>query len=138
MKHEKTIEQTYQVLSEIEHIRKRTGMWAGSPVAENRERYVYDQESNGMVKRQIVVIPALLKIISEVLDNSVDEHKRNPNKLTMLKVQLGTADDENEIVVYDNGGIPVVMHQELGMYVPEVIFGQLRSGSNYNDEDEQS
>jgi len=37
--------------------------------------------------------------------------------------------------VFNNGkGIPVAIHQEHKIYVPELIFGHLLTGSNYNDE----
>lgn len=35
----------------------------------------------------------------------------------------------------NNGeGVPVVMHKEEKMYVPEMIFGNLLTSSNYNDD----
>ncbi len=38
------------------------------------------------------------------------------------------------IKVWNNGdGIPVEMHKEEGVYVPELIFGHLLTSSNYND-----
>jgi DNA topoisomerase-2 len=38
--------------------------------------------------------------------------------------------------VYNNGlGIPVEVHKEEGVYVPELIFGHLLTSSNYNDKD---
>jgi DNA gyrase/topoisomerase IV subunit B len=32
-------------------------------------------------------------------------------------------------------GIPVVIHKEFGKYVPELIFGELLTGSNFDDTD---
>ena len=38
----------------------------------------------------------------------------------------------------NNGkGIPIEMHKEHGMYVPEMIFGHLLTSSNYNDQDKK-
>lgn len=133
--HTKTIEQTYKVLSEIEHVRARVGMYAGSPVIESRDEFVYDVAANKMIKSSVSFVPALVKIISEIIDNVVDEHKRNPNVVDQLKLDIT---DDGEITVVDNGGIPVVMHKEFAKYVPEIIFGTLRSGSNYNDNEDQS
>lgn len=134
MKHLKTIEQQYQVLSELEHIRKRTGMYAGSTTLETREEFLFDLQSKQMELKSVSFIPALIKIISEAIDNVVDEHKRNPSKVNQLKLDI----EENEISIYDNGGIPVKIHNEFNKYVPEIIFGTLRSGSNYSDEDDQA
>jgi len=44
--------------------------------------------------------------------------------------------ETNMIRVYNNGlGIPVEVHKEEGVYVPELIFGHLLTSSNYNDKD---
>lgn len=44
----------------------------------------------------------------------------------------------NTIRVWNNGkGIPVEMHKEEGVYVPELIFGHLLTSSNYNDNEKK-
>lgn len=44
----------------------------------------------------------------------------------------------NEVRVYNNGdGVPVEVHKEEGVYVPELIFGHLLTSSNYNDEEKK-
>lgn len=134
--HLKTIEQTFRVLDDIEHVRVRPSTYAGSPVEMTANEFVFDMTQKKMVKRQISYIPAMVKGVSEAIDNCVDEHKRNPGKLD--KIRLSYDMTSGEIVIEDNGGIPVVIHQEHQKYVPEIIFGQLRSGSNYNDDDDQS
>ena len=35
----------------------------------------------------------------------------------------------------DGVGIPVQMHKDENMYVAELIFGHLLTGSNYNDDE---
>lgn len=132
----KTIEQRYKVLDELEHIRLRVGMYAGSPVRETKEEHVYDMVSKKMVKRNISYVPALIKVISEAIDNVVDEHKRRADTLNVLKLDYDMS--TGEISISDNGGIPVKIHAELQKYVPEIIFGTLRSGSNYDDSEDQS
>lgn len=42
------------------------------------------------------------------------------------------------ISVWNNGkGIPVVMHKEHNMFVPEMIFGHLLTSSNYDDQEKK-
>lgn len=133
---EKTIEAQFKKLDEIDHVRKRPGMYVGSIAMHEGEEWVYDPEEKKMVKKHISYNPGLVKIFSEILDNSIDEHKRKPNKLDVVKV---TIDEKTGMLsIFDNGGIPVVMHQEHQQYVPEMIFSELRAGSNFNDEDDQS
>jgi DNA topoisomerase-2 len=38
-----------------------------------------------------------------------------------------------EITVWDNGGIPVIIHEEHKTWIPELIFSNLRAGSNFDD-----
>lgn len=53
----------------------------------------------------------------------------------MLAVLKVTIDEKTgEISVWNNGqGVPVEMHQKAQMYVPQFIFGNMRTGSNYDD-----
>lgn len=123
----------YRILDEIEHVRMRTGMYAGSvePITANDWVYV----DGKMVQKEITVIPALLKIINEIIDNSIDEHKRAPDVLTEIKVFI----TDKSITVQDNGrGIPVEIHPTTGKYIPETVFTNLRAGSNFNDSQDQS
>lgn len=47
--------------------------------------------------------------------------------------------EKNYISVYNNGdGIPVEIHKEEGVYVPEMIFGHLLTSSNYNDSEKKT
>jgi len=115
----KHIQQTYQVLDEIEHIRKRTGMYAGSTTAELLERWVYNPETKKMEIRQITVIPAFIKIVSEIIDNAIDESRRAPDVLDSIRVRF---EDDGAISITDNGrGIPVEV-------IPQVKFDGKGSG----------
>lgn len=102
----KTIEQTYQVLDEISHVRMRCGMYAGSTSVETQDAYIYNPESKRMESRKISIAPALIKIYSEILDNAIDESRRS-DAMTAIKV---TIKDDGSIVIQDDGrGIPVVL-----------------------------
>lgn len=131
----KQIAQTYQVLDEIEHIRKRTGMYAGSTSLQTTKEWVYNVATKKMEQRDITVIPAFIKIFSEILDNAIDEHRRAPSVLDTIRVELH---DDDSISVTDNGrGIPVEIHPQTGKYVAETVFSNLRAGSNFNDDEDQ-
>lgn len=128
----KTIEEKFKHLNEIEHIRLRPTMYVGSVNQESKDWYVIGD--NGKFSKQtITFIPALSKIIDELLDNCADEHKRNPTRLTEINVTIS----DNRITICDNGGIPVVIHNDMQMYLPEMLFGHLRSGSNYDDTEDR-
>lgn len=131
----KHIEQTYQVLDEISHIRKRTGMYAGSVSLQTTQEWVYNAETKKMEKQEISYIPALVKIFSEILDNAIDESRRAPDVLDSIRVSF---EEDGTICVQDNGrGIPVEIHRETGQYIAETVFSNLRAGSNFNDDEDQ-
>ena len=127
------IEQKYRKLSDIEHVLSRPGMWVGSIKPREEDIFLLD-ESDVFKSRTVTYNPAFLKIFDEIVSNSVDEHRRNP-KLNEIKV---TVDQEKGvIVVWDNGGIPVAKHAEYDEWVPEMIFSNLKAGSNFNDDEER-
>ena len=131
----KTVEQTYKILSEIEHIRARPGMYIGSISKETNQQWVFDAESKHMIKQDLTVVPGLVKIFSEILDNAIDESKRTP-LLNTIKVEFC---EDGSISIMDNGrGFPCEIHPETGKYVAETVFTNLRAGSNFNDEEDQS
>ena len=129
----KKIEDKYKVLDQISHILLRPGTYVGSNKPSTSLKWIFDDGK--MVQREITYIPSFLKIFDEVITNSVDEHQRNP-KLNRIDVNIDLG--KNKISVRDNGGIPIVIHKEHKQYVPEVIFGNLMSGSNYDDTEERT
>ena len=127
----KTIEQKYQKLSQREHVLHRPGMYIGSIAKTNEEQWVFDVTQNKMIKKFVEFSPGFLKIFDEVLTNATDHVTRDPT-VTTIKVDYDKK--TGEISVWNNGsGVPVVLHKEHNLYIPELIFGHLLSGSNYDD-----
>lgn len=132
---EKSIEEKYKSMSERDHILMRPGMWVGSIKYEFDQRFLYDVDEAKMIMKDVQYIPAMLKLVDEVISNSCDEFRRKGNMgLTTINV---TINSNGYITIRDNGGIPIVMHKEANVYVPEFLFGQLRSSSNYDDSEER-
>lgn len=133
----KKIEEKYTSMSEREHILLRSGMYVGSTQEQEYSSFVYDNETEKMTKRDVTYSPAMLKLFDEILSNSCDEYRRKDN-LGLTSIEVTIDKDTNYITVKDNGGIPVVMHKDAKMYVVEFIFGQLRTSSNYNDDEDRN
>ena len=130
------IEKKYKELSEQEHVLLRPGMYVGSIKPEISNQFVFDHDDEIMVQKEIEYVPAMLKLIDEIISNSTDEFRRPDNiGLTQLSV---TVMKDNTIVIEDNGGIPVVKHKDAGIMVPQLIFGRMRTSSNYNDDEDRS
>ena len=124
----KEIGKKYQLLDEIEHVIKRPGMYIGSTKPHTSNEWIL--EDGAYQKYELTYNPGFLKLFDEIISNSVDEHKRS-GKINTVKVTT-TIDT---ITVWDNGGIPVVQHPDHKVWIPELIFSNLRAGSNFNDEE---
>lgn len=46
---------------------------------------------------------------------------------------------KNDIItVFDNGGIEVVKSKTYGEWIPELVFSNLKAGSNFNDDEKRT
>ncbi|KAH3731657.1 DNA topoisomerase II [Pelomyxa schiedti] len=94
--------------------------------------WVFDYENKKMVLKNISYTPGLYKIFDEILVNASDNFQRDPSMST-IKVDIDQ--EAGTISVFNDGkGIPVEIHQKEKVYIPEMIFGQLLTGSNYRDD----
>lgn len=122
-------------LTDREHCLKRPTIYIGNVKEEVIQSYLYGPEGK-IVFQDVHYNAGLLKIISEIIDNSVDEAVR-------CQFQYGTKIEVSYfkggvVKVTDNGrGLPIEL-KDGGKYTPEVIFTQLRAGSNFNDETRQT
>ncbi len=126
----KSLEKRYQKLTDVEHVLLRPGMYVGSIVPITEELYI--PSGDKFIYKEITYNPAFLKLFDEIVSNSVDEHKRNP-KLTWVDIKI----ENNKIIIKDNGGIPVQIHKEHKQYIPEMIFSNLKAGSNFDDSEDR-
>lgn len=133
----KKIEEKYRSMSDIEHCLNRPGMWIGSVRFEEKEGFLYNREEGIMKMETYEYVPGMLKLVDEIISNSCDEYRRKDN-MGLDSLQIMIIDSNKEIRIIDNGGIPVVKHKEAGVYVSEFIFGQLRTSSNYDDNEDRS
>jgi DNA topoisomerase-2 len=93
--------------------------------------WVLNADDTRMVQKEISFVPGLYKIFDEILVNAADNKQRD-NTMNKLKVDVDV--ETGAITVFNNGaGIPVTMHGEHNCYVPELIFGNLLTSSNYDD-----
>jgi DNA topoisomerase-2 len=127
----KEIGKKYQLLDEIEHVIKRPGMYIGYTKPHTSNEWIL--EDGAYQKYELTYNPGFLKLFDEIISNSVDEHKRS-GKINTIKVTT-TVDT---ITVWDNGGIPVVQHPDHKVWIPELIFSNLRAGSNFNDDESRT
>lgn len=89
-----------------------------------------------MTQRSVAYVPGLYKIFDEILVNAADHSQRDP-AMDTLRVDIDA--ENNTLSVWNNGrGIPVAVHKEHGVFIPELIFGHLLTGSNYDDSEKKT
>ena len=117
-----------QVLTDRDHVLKRPAMYIGAVNSSSFSEYIF--ENNKIENREISYVPGLIKIINEIIDNSVDACiKSKFTKGTHISVKM-TSDT---VEVKDDGtGIPYDLIN--GKTSAEVAWGAMRSGSNFEDD----
>ena len=145
----KKIEQIYEKLEHKEHILLRPDTYLGSIHSEQRELFVLNDDKSLIIKKNIKFIPALYKIFDEGLVNMRD-HQVRMNQIISSGINSDNHDPSrtyhpvrnidvsidiagNCITMLNDGeGIDVAFHEKEKVYVPELIFGFLLSGTNFD------
>lgn len=131
----------YIKLDQREHALFRPDMYIGSVEPDIAKMWTFSKDQ--IVMKDILYIPGLYKIFDEILVNSIDHVERlkqsssTVNQVKNIKIDI---DDQDGVITIknDGDGIQVTIHQETGLYVPELIFGNLLTSSNFSDNVERT
>lgn len=135
-KSKKTATEQYQKLTQLEHIIKRPDTYIGSVEKTDQLMWVFNKETSQMEYKNVTFVPGLYKIFDEILVNAAD-NKQNDSSMSYMKITINR--ESGEISVENNGkGIPIVIHEKEKIYIPELIFGHLLAGSNFDDNEQRT
>lgn len=134
----------YVKLDQRDHVLTRPGMYIGSIETDTYDTWIYSDEENRMIKKHIRYIPGLFKIFDEILVNAIDHAVRLKSRpeaevghhVKNIKVTIHKDSGVME-VTNDGDGIEIVKHPEHGIYIPELIFGNMLTSTNYDDNEEK-
>jgi DNA topoisomerase-2 len=137
---ETDIAQKYQKLSQLEHIIKRPGMYVGQVETITEPRWLF--ENDKMVYHNVTYSPGLYKILDEIVVNAWDQQVRHKNTKKIVEkvgiIDISVNKKTGEVSIMNDGkSVEVAMHPIEKIYVPELIFGKLMSGSNFNDDEDR-
>lgn len=119
----------FKILSPREHVRMRMNMYVGSSSLETVDRFILGKY------KSVQYVPALVKIIDEILDNSIDESIRTEFKHAN---KIDITIKENAIIITDNGrGIPQdIVKDSDGNEIlrPEAAWTRVNAGTSFSDD----
>lgn len=128
-----SLQEKYQKKTDKEHVLDNPDTYIGSIELVQNKDWVYNTENQSINLTSHEYIPGLYKLFDECLVNARDhvircQTKENP--VTYIHISI---DDGGIITVTNDGaGIDIVEHPEYKMYIPEMIFGHLRTSTNYD------
>lgn len=146
----------YQKKSDKQHVLDNPDTYIGSIENIDSNVYIYSEDKK-IVEKQITYVPGLYKLFDEGIvncrdhvirmqqliqslsgtesdDKDKDKEKEKVYPVNNINV---TISDDDVITLYNDGnGIDISMHPEYNVWIPELIFGHLRTSTNY-DKDEK-
>ena len=123
------------------HIYSRPSMYIGTIDPNTIDTFIIDDDDK-IIKSNITFIPGLFKIFDEAIVNAIDHSVRtrndseinNNNIVKNIKININK--DTGVIEIFNDGmGIEIIKHTEYDIWIPELIFGELLTSSNYNDDE---
>jgi len=141
----KTVNEKYKKYELLEHILALPDTYIGSIEPQKINSYIYDGTKMNM--EDLVYIPGLLKIFDEVIVNAIDhsmrlkaEEQKGKEDIKHVKnIKVNIDKNTGMISVYNDGnGIDIKKHSDYGnKWVPELIFGELLTSTNYDKGEEK-
>jgi len=135
----------YQKKSDKQHVLDNPDTYIGSIENIDCNAYVYDEDSKKIIEKQITYNPGLYKLFDEGIVNCRDHFIRmqqlisiNGEDKNFPVTKIDISIDETGVITLtnDGNGIDVSVHPEYNIWIPELIFGHLRTSTNY-DKDEK-
>tara|TARA_Y100000741_G_scaffold51210_4_gene35076 strand:+ start:1091 stop:4507 length:3417 start_codon:yes stop_codon:yes gene_type:complete len=131
----------YQKKSDKQHVLDNPDTYIGSVENINTNSYVFDKDQKKIIERSIKYVPGLYKIFDEGIVNCRDhvirmqqliESNKEEKNYPVTNINI-TIEDDGTITLYNDGnGIDVSIHPEYNIWIPELIFGHLRTSTNYD------
>ena len=149
----------YQKKTDIEHILDNPDTYIGSVELLESDEFIYDNEEKIIKKKNIHYNPGLYKIFDEgivncrdhvirmkqkIKDNKDEENKDEQNQekdsnsiYPVSYINISIEEDGVITMMNDGNGIDIEKHPEYKVWIPELIFTQLRTSTNYNKDEKK-
>ena len=139
---EPSLAKQYQRKTDKQHILDNPDTYIGSVENVDANMWVYDENLKKISFKSIEYIPGLYKLFDEGIVNSRDHvirmiHSPLLDKKFVSNIEVKISEDGTIIIENDGNGIDIAKHPEYDLWIPEMIFGHLRTSTNYNTDEKK-
>ena len=139
---ENALAKQYQRKTDKQHILDNPDTYIGSVENVDADMWIYDDAANKIALKTIEYIPGLYKLFDEGIVNCRDHvirmiHSNILDKRFVTHIDIDIKEDGTIIMTNDGNGIDVAKHPEYDIWIPEMIFGHLRTSTNYNKDEKK-
>ena len=130
----------YQQKTDKQHILDNPDTYIGAVELVDSDVWVLSNDNLRIHEKNIQYIPALFKLFDEGIVNCRDHAIRMekaidenvPNSLGVTYIDVSIQEDGTICMINDGNGIDIAQHPEHKLWIPEMIFGHLRTSTNYD------
>lgn len=139
-----SLEQKYQKKTDKEHVLDNPGTYTGSMEPTDMDAYVL--EEGKIVHKELKnIIMGLYKLFDEAIVNCRDHAIRQaqaiaqnkPDIIPLTYIHIDISDEGVITFTNDGNGIDVAEHPTHKLWIPEMIFFHLRTGTNYDKKEQR-
>ena len=132
-----------QQKTDKQHILDNPDTYIGSVENVDANIWIMSEDGLKIIEKNISYIPGLFKLFDEGIVNSrdhvvrmktrVDSNSENALPVTHIDVTI----DPDGIITMVNDGNGIDVAQKDGIWIPELVFGHLRTSTNYNKDEKK-
>uniref|UniRef100_A0A6C0IF03 DNA topoisomerase (ATP-hydrolyzing) n=1 Tax=viral metagenome TaxID=1070528 RepID=A0A6C0IF03_9ZZZZ len=130
----------YQQKTDKQHILDNPDTYIGSVEEVDSDLWILNENGEKIIEKNIKYIPGLFKLFDEGIVNCRDHVVRmqqsiangQDNCIPVSNIEITIQEDGTIIMLNDGNGIDVAEHPEHKIWIPEMIFGHLRTSTNYD------
>jgi len=132
-----------QQKTDKQHILDNPDTYIGSVEQIDADMWIMSNDDSKIVEKNISYIPGLFKLFDEGIVNCRDHvvrmktrvDSKSENALPVTHIDISIESDGTITMVNDGNGIDVA--QKEGIWIPELVFGHLRTSTNYNKDEKK-
>ena len=135
-----SLAETYQKKTDREHILDAPDTYIGSISKDRIVGWIINENGDKIIERNCEIVPGLFKCFDEGIVNARDHYVRmknsNESHLPVTQIQVSIDKENGQITIMNDGnGIDVEKHPTYNIWIPEMIFGHLRTSTNYKKDE---